>query len=538
MNRNTVVKVVVLGSSNVGKTSLIDRFVSTFYSILVISVMKLQCKITYTVYMHRFMTNFFSSSRRATVGTDFHTRRIYLSDHETEIILQIWDTAGMEKFHSGTLGNSIYRGAHGALIVYDCADSSSFTQVEAWRQEVLARVDPDQYFPIVVIGNKVDLLDQEEVSAHSFVQSEPVQTPLKETQQSDPPPVESSETSRGAKQGQATAAGHENEISDVLPNQVDDLNSFGIHEQVVAGVFDSIVHDTSTPHSVEKDSFSPIRPPKPSSTLEISKPVDECGVIESIDSFPSPELSITCDSDPENSFTEGGENKENSTQNGFFHNSLSPTSPLSALDIISIVRILEHMPSARGDGEEGVDECEEEDDRLLFDVSEDCIAPIDIPRSRAPSRVSLYCSTDGDSIYGDRQGANCLDRSFGNYSVVSLPPVPTDTFSPSHSMQHANLTTGSLAPATSMDKLNASTSYAKLTLHDITAWCTENDYLHVQTSAKEGTGVETAIVTLASLAYDALTTKTWKDSVGSSVHDSIKISELYLPKSKVKSTCC
>ena len=76
----------------------------------------------------------------------------------------------------------------------------------------------------------------------------------------------------------------------------------------------------------------------------------------------------------------------------------------------------------------------------------------------------------------------------------------------------------------------------KLTLQDVASWCVENDYIHIQTSAKDGTGVEKAMLTLASIAYDTMITKTWKDSVGISVNDSIKISELYLPK-KEKSYC-
>lgn len=77
--------------------------------------------------------------------------------HGVEVSLQIWDTAGQERFHQGSLGNSFYRGAHGALLVYDVNNASSIEQVAQWRDECLAHQENDSYFPLVVIGNKVDL---------------------------------------------------------------------------------------------------------------------------------------------------------------------------------------------------------------------------------------------------------------------------------------------------------------------------------------------------------------------------------------------
>jgi Ras-related protein Rab-7A len=80
--------------------------------------------------------------------------------HDVEVSLQIWDTAGQERFHQGSLGNSFYRGAHGALLVYDVNNASSIEQVAQWRDECLAHQEAGAYFPIVVIGNKVDIREQ------------------------------------------------------------------------------------------------------------------------------------------------------------------------------------------------------------------------------------------------------------------------------------------------------------------------------------------------------------------------------------------
>jgi Ras-related protein Rab-7A len=80
-----------------------------------------------------------------------------LEIHDAIVSLQIWDTAGQERFHQGTLSSAFYRGAHGALLVYDVNNESSIEQVLQWREECISRLDNDTFFPIVVIGNKVDL---------------------------------------------------------------------------------------------------------------------------------------------------------------------------------------------------------------------------------------------------------------------------------------------------------------------------------------------------------------------------------------------
>ncbi len=77
--------------------------------------------------------------------------------HDVEVTLQVWDTAGQERFHHGTLGGSFYRGSHGALLVYDVNNDKSIEQVAQWRDECVSRSDTNAFFPIVVIGNKIDL---------------------------------------------------------------------------------------------------------------------------------------------------------------------------------------------------------------------------------------------------------------------------------------------------------------------------------------------------------------------------------------------
>jgi Ras-related protein Rab-7A len=124
----TLLKCVVLGSSNVGKTSLLMQFVH----------------------------GKFTPARRVTTGADFASKVLHLGDREVRLV--IWDTAGQERFHHGTLGGAFYRGADAALLVYDTTDIRTFEQIEMWRRELLQRIDgPPEEFPVVVVGNKVDV---------------------------------------------------------------------------------------------------------------------------------------------------------------------------------------------------------------------------------------------------------------------------------------------------------------------------------------------------------------------------------------------
>ncbi|CAM9919811.1 unnamed protein product, partial [Heterosigma akashiwo] len=121
-----LLKVLVIGDSGVGKSSLMNQFV------------KKQ----------------FSNTYKARIGADFLTKQIPIDNKL--VTLQIWDTAGQERFQS--LGAAFYRGAGACIIVYDIADARSFQNADSWRQEFLVHAspqDPDS-FPIVLVGNKTD----------------------------------------------------------------------------------------------------------------------------------------------------------------------------------------------------------------------------------------------------------------------------------------------------------------------------------------------------------------------------------------------
>eukprot|EP00827_Trimyema_finlayi_P003048 TRINITY_DN272_c0_g2_i2.p1 TRINITY_DN272_c0_g2~~TRINITY_DN272_c0_g2_i2.p1 ORF type:complete len:260 (-),score=101.69 TRINITY_DN272_c0_g2_i2:21-755(-) len=127
-------KIIILGDSGVGKTSLINQYVSQK----------------------------FTQQYRATVGADFMAKDVQLEDRT--VTLQIWDTAGQERFQS--LGSAFYRGSDCCVIVYDITNMKSFEAIETWKEEFLLQgslKDKDN-FPFIILGNKADLEEQRKIN--------------------------------------------------------------------------------------------------------------------------------------------------------------------------------------------------------------------------------------------------------------------------------------------------------------------------------------------------------------------------------------
>jgi len=132
--KKVLLKVIILGDSGVGKTSLMN------------------------MYVHKR----FSAQYKATIGADFLTKEVMIDDKL--VTLQIWDTAGQERFQS--LGVAFYRGADSCVLVHDITDSKSFDNLESWKDEFLVHAAPSnqEQFPFVVLGNKADLAKKRAVS--------------------------------------------------------------------------------------------------------------------------------------------------------------------------------------------------------------------------------------------------------------------------------------------------------------------------------------------------------------------------------------
>jgi len=125
--KKVLLKVIILGDSGVGKTSLMNQYVNRK----------------------------FSNQYKATIGADFLTKEVMVDDRM--VTMQIWDTAGQERFQS--LGVAFYRGADCCVLCYDVTTPSTFKTLDSWRDEFLIQASPrdPENFPFVVIGNKIDL---------------------------------------------------------------------------------------------------------------------------------------------------------------------------------------------------------------------------------------------------------------------------------------------------------------------------------------------------------------------------------------------
>ncbi|MCO5595286.1 hypothetical protein L7F22_049327 [Adiantum nelumboides] len=125
--KRTLLKVIILGDSGVGKTSLMNQYVNKK----------------------------FSNQYKATIGADFLTKEVQVEDRL--VTMQIWDTAGQERFQS--LGVAFYRGADCCVLVYDVNVMKSFDSLSNWREEFLIQANPSdpENFPFMVLGNKIDI---------------------------------------------------------------------------------------------------------------------------------------------------------------------------------------------------------------------------------------------------------------------------------------------------------------------------------------------------------------------------------------------
>ena len=126
-DKKCFVKVVAIGDSGVGKTSLIQMFEHLKYT----------------------------ESFKPTIGADFSNKEITINGRI--VTLQIWDTAGQERYQS--LGTSFYRGADCCLLVYDITNPQSFENLSKWKEIFLQKglMTIPETFPFIVVGNKVDI---------------------------------------------------------------------------------------------------------------------------------------------------------------------------------------------------------------------------------------------------------------------------------------------------------------------------------------------------------------------------------------------
>ena len=126
-----IFKVLLLGNSDVGKSSLLLRFVDS-------------------VWNEGFVP---------TIGVDFKVKTLEINNKKVK--MQIWDTAGQERFR--TVVSTYFKGAHGILLIYDVTNKDSFKNLENWLIEI-EKNSSDKVLKIL-LGNKCDLSDDREIQS-------------------------------------------------------------------------------------------------------------------------------------------------------------------------------------------------------------------------------------------------------------------------------------------------------------------------------------------------------------------------------------
>ena len=125
MNYDDKCQLLIIGNSTVGKTSILSKYASKM----------------------------FNENYIATVGLDFFTKDETIDNKIIRI--KIWDTAGQERYKA--LTKCFFQKAQGVMVVFDVTNQKSFDDLKFWLDSVKTHIYDDDYVPIVIIGNKIDL---------------------------------------------------------------------------------------------------------------------------------------------------------------------------------------------------------------------------------------------------------------------------------------------------------------------------------------------------------------------------------------------
>ena len=125
-----IFKIVLIGDSSVGKTNMLSRYISNEYD----------------------------PNSQSTIGVELSTKTFTFDKDEVKV--QIWDTAGQEKYRSIT--SSYYKGAQGCLLVYDITRKDTFDNIDKWFSELKSSTNNE--INAILVGNKCDLSDKREIT--------------------------------------------------------------------------------------------------------------------------------------------------------------------------------------------------------------------------------------------------------------------------------------------------------------------------------------------------------------------------------------
>ena len=124
-------KIILIGNASVGKTSIFNKFT----------------------------TGDFSKIYKSTIAAEFKSKLLKVNKNLWAKLV-IWDTCGTENYRS--LTRQYYRGADGAIIIFDLTDQSSFNDLKKWIKDIKNYGEKD--IQIIIVGNKLDLFNQRKVT--------------------------------------------------------------------------------------------------------------------------------------------------------------------------------------------------------------------------------------------------------------------------------------------------------------------------------------------------------------------------------------
>ncbi len=112
-----------------------------------------------TCFLMRYTDNTFQEIHMSTIGLDYKLKNVQLDDGKM-VKIQIWDTAGQDRFRSIT--KNYYKGAHGIILIYDITNQKTFENVKNWINQIKEEVS--NKVTIILVGNKIDDEDHRVVS--------------------------------------------------------------------------------------------------------------------------------------------------------------------------------------------------------------------------------------------------------------------------------------------------------------------------------------------------------------------------------------
>ena len=123
-------KLLIIGDSEVGKTSVLSRYTKDIFNL----------------------------NYLATAGIEFFTKDDNIDNKIVRI--ELWDTAGQEKFHSLTA--AFFRNAEGIIVMFDVTNSISFENIRNWTESIKTHMSSEiDNIPVIIVGNKIDLNERE-----------------------------------------------------------------------------------------------------------------------------------------------------------------------------------------------------------------------------------------------------------------------------------------------------------------------------------------------------------------------------------------